>query len=894
MLKKWLLPGVVILALASLGISARWWLPWLIEVAGSHSSQIGGLQALVQLLLWVGALVVFLVRLLRSRRPAKSEPVATPTEAQAPEKPPSPSLDAPTRIYLKYLVDAYQYLDLRGMGVSDRVALKLPLLDMYVPLKARLSTPEGETWTRDLRVAGRKAIQEEIEGAGERLSKPVPVLDLLQQHDGLVLLGDPGAGKSTFLRLLTVALASGKGADLGLGDRLPILLPLAAYADQLAKEEVALGPFIARYYEEKRGIDVPLNAMLTAALEKGQALLLFDGLDEVREEGRRKRVVDRVKDFYCRYRHSGNGGNRFVLTSRIVGYREVRLTVDGLAECTLVDFDHEEIEAFVDNWTEVLEKAAGGESGASQERAEKERSNLLAAVQANPGVRSLAANPLLLTILALMKRQGVTLPERRVALYQKYIETLLTSWNLARREAGRSELEVDLLETLKILEPLALWMQEESPGVSLVRETDLLEKLKDLCKGRGHASPEAEARKFLKDVRDAASILVERGDQRYGFLHLTFQEYLAAATLAHRAADNGAAATIEALEPHIGEPEWHEATLLTVGHLAVVGRSEKRASEVVEGLLAKAPGPPGEAAVWMGEAVADAGRGAVTEACRKRVVDVLLETMLASGRVKASRRAAAGKALAALGDPRPEVMTVDGMELCTVPAGPFRMGELNEAHNCDIPYEYRIGRYPVTMAQYWEFRKDGRWGTANQPMTRVSWEDALAFCGWLEERWRKAGLLEEGWRVTLPSEAEWEKAARGTDERTYPWGGASEDDYNRANLLETNIDGLSAVGCFSSGTSPFGCEEMSGNVWEWTRSLWGKERMKPFFGYPYERKDGREDLTADPEILRVVRGGSAFLPGNYARSSNRYRYEPSFLYLDCGFRIAALPYSSEF
>jgi formylglycine-generating enzyme required for sulfatase activity len=867
MFKKWLLPGAAVLAL---GASALWWFPWLFNLANANSPAIEGLAGLIAIgsaAFWVWG---FLVQRLSSL-PKKAERVTPVLTVEAPKEPPAPSLDAPTRIYLKYLVDAYQYLDLRGMGVSDRVALKLPLLDMYVPLKARLITPEGETWTRNLRVAGRKAIQEEIEATGERLSEPVPVLDLLQKHDGLVLLGDPGAGKSTFLRLLTVALASGKGDSLGMGDRLPILLPLAAYADELAKEDVPLGRFISRYYEEKKGIDVPLGAMLTAALEEGRTLLLFDGLDEVREEGRRKRVVDRVRDFYCRYRHSGNGGNRFVLTSRIVGYREVRLAVDGLAECTLVDFDGDEIAAFVGNWTATLEKAVGGDTGVAQDRAEKERSELLEAVDANPGVRSLAANPLLLTILALMKRQGVTLPERRVELYKTYIEILLKHWNLARREAGRSDLEVDLLETLKILEPLALWMQEESPGVSLVRETDLLEKLEDLCEARGQSAPAAAARKFFKDVRDAASILVERGGHRYGFLHLTFQEYLAAATLAQRATDDGAAATVEALAPHIGKAEWHEVVLLTVGHLAVVGRSEKRATEVVEGLLAKRPGPPGEAAVWMGEAVADAGRGAVTEACRKKVVSVLLETMQAAGRVEPARRAAAGKALAAVGDPRPEVMTVDGMELRTVSAGPFRMGEGEEAHDCDLPYQYRIGRYPVTVAQYREYLKDGGSGTANQPVTRVNWSDALSFCAWLEERWRKAGRLEDGWCVTLPSEPEWEKAARGMDGWEYPWAGDFDPD--RANTLEVGIGDASTVGCFPGGASPYGCEEMSGNVWEWTRS-------------PFSTEDNREDT-----VVHVVRGGSSFYDYWHARCAYRDWCATFSRVVSISFRVVVLPLS---
>ena len=117
----------------------------------------------------------------------------------------------------------------------------------------------------------------------------------------------------------------------------------------------------------------------------------------------------------------------------------------------------------------------------------------------------------------------------------------------------------------------------------------------------------------------------------------------------------------------------------------------------------------------MGEAVADAGPGAVTAACRQKVVAALLETLQAAGRVEPARRAAAGKALAAVGDPRSEVMTVDGMELRAVPAGPFRMGsermirramsDERPAHDCDLPYEYRIGRYPVTVAQFREYVK---------------------------------------------------------------------------------------------------------------------------------------------------------------------------------------------
>ncbi|MFY9820655.1 MAG: SUMF1/EgtB/PvdO family nonheme iron enzyme [Thermoanaerobaculia bacterium] len=921
MLKKWLFSGALMLVLILLGLSASRWGPRLLELAGTQSARIQGLTALVQLALWLGAAAVAAVRLglwrggRRTEAPARQDGLPPSIEhlevhVEAPDagdflrrlglgSPPA-DLEEAARVYLQVLVDTYRYLDLRGMGISDRVALKLPLLEMYVPLKARLHTPEGETWARQLRVAGRMPAAEEGADMGERLSAPVPVLELLQRHDGLVLLGDPGAGKTTFLKVLALALASGQGEALGLGGRLPILLPLAAYANALADRDVSLDAFIARYYEDERKIQVPLGALLEQALQRGSALLLLDGLDEVRDAGRRHLVVDRVRDFYSRHRQAGKGGNRFVLTSRIVGYREVRLAAEGLAEATLVDFDDEEIEEFLSKWTVSIEKAVGGETEVARAKAERERGELQAAVRVNPGVRSLASNPLLLTILALMKRGGIALPDRRVELYKNYVETLLKHWNLARSLAGRSGREVDLVETLKVLEPLALWMHEVSPGVGLVKEGELLRKLESLCAGRGHADAAHAAEGFLLDVRDHSSLLLSRGEHHYGFIHLTFQEYLAAVALARKARE-GAVVLIKALAPHVGEAPWHEVVVLTVAHLAIIDQWEQAASEVVEGLLGLAPGPPGEAAVWMGEAVADAGPGAVTAACRKKVVAALLDTLGAAGRVEPARRAAAGKALAAVGDPRPEVMTVEAMELRTVPAGPFHMGseegdpngykDERPAHDCDLPYEYRIGRYPVTVAQFREYVDatgkmpgdlDSLRGPGNHPVVSVSWSEALAFCRWLEGRWRKEDRLPEGWRVVLPSEAEWEKAARGTDGRSYPWAGGFDPD--RANTWEAKVQDVSAVGCFPGGASPWGCEEMSGNVWEWTRSAWKD--------YPYVAADGREDLEASSQSLRVVRGGSCFGDARLARCAFRFRSEPGFRLDGRGFRVVVLPFSS--
>ncbi len=404
-MRKWIITGLVVLALAVLAALVQWWLPPLLAFVGVYGDEIQSLTDLVQLVLWVITGLAVLVGLWRPRKQAQARPTRTKVTGQVVvgrdvqgdlilvadpdrlwpligQKQPPEQLRQATENYLKYLVDRYRYLELKGMGVSDRVSLRLPLVEMYVPLKARIEMPEGETWARDLRLAGRRVSEAEAEAMGRRLSEPQPVLELLRQHNGLIVLGDPGAGKTTFLKYLALCLAGGEGETLDLGVHLPILLPLSAYANALAKgEEVPLDRFVATYYRD-RGVDLPLGPMLDEALNRGGALLLLDGLDEVKDLAQRRVVVDRVLDCFSLHK---NRGNKFVLTSRIVGYREVRPTVEGLAECTLVDFETAEITQFVEKWTAALERAARGQTQVAAQEAEQERRELLAAVERNPG-----------------------------------------------------------------------------------------------------------------------------------------------------------------------------------------------------------------------------------------------------------------------------------------------------------------------------------------------------------------------------------------------------------------------------------------------------------------------------------------------------------------------------
>ena len=199
----------------------------------------------------------------------------------------------------------------------------------------------------------------------------------------------------------------------------------------------------------------------------------------------RHTVVERVVDSYTFHRRAGN---KFVLTSRIVGYRGAahrarpgRVHPGGLRRRRGDGVRHP-----LDR--RAGEPGPGRGSAAAQADALRERRELLAAIQRNPGVRRLAANPLLLTILALMKRQGVTLPDRRVELYDQYVKTLLSTWSRARGSGRAPSRELDPVQTLRVLAPLALWMHEVNPGVGLVKGEALRRKMESIYGGRGEES----------------------------------------------------------------------------------------------------------------------------------------------------------------------------------------------------------------------------------------------------------------------------------------------------------------------------------------------------------------------------------------------------------------------
>ena len=245
-------------------------------------------------------------------------------------------------------------------------------------------------------------------------------------------------------------------------------------------------------------------------------------------------------------------------------------------------------------------------------------------------------------------------------------------------------------------------------------------------------------------------------------------------------------------------------------------------------------------------------------------------------------------------------------QMISIPAGKFLMGSTSEQadklikdgaiknwlyyqqpqHEVELS-EYSIAKYPVTNREYQLFVQEG--GKAPQgwdngqyppekgdhPMVYVSWEDAQAYCQWLSAKTKK--------EYRLPSEAQWEKAARGLDGRIYPWG--EQFDKANANTREADIGYTSAVGQFSpQGDSPYGCADMAGNVWEWCADWFNENEYKTRSGKPIKDPKGPGTGSA-----RVIRGGSWHGDRSYANSACRDRRVPDLNYNYCGFRVVCAP-----
>jgi len=746
--------------------------------------------------------------------------------------------------YLHHVISRNRYLQLQGIRSGGKL-VQIELDHIYIRLRAtqqRLVETEARWLAEEAMLAPGEAYRRHAGGlGGPRFTTEtvtVKVEEAMRDHIRLVVLGDPGSGKTTLLRYLALLYARdlAEGSTVVQGKlvadepaRLPIVLPLrllGAYLRDQAQASVEghklLLDFFLRALANER-IALP-ETFFDEWLTSGNAVILLDGLDEVADPDLRRRIARLVESFTQAY-----PGCRYVVTSRIVGYSGTARLGEGYATTTVRDFTLADVHQFLLNWHRLVAIGQMGAGSSAEGYAVEQTHQLVQAIEANERIRDLAINP------------------------------LLGKWDEARGVVDAPilpGLPFDTGDRRLMLQHVALHMHEQQwKEIDVGDLRLLLQAMFAEIVGDARQS-EAAVNRFLKVIEERSGLLVARGEGVYAFSHLTFQEYLAA--LAVTGQDDYIAYTLA----HTAEPWWREVILLAAGHLST--QSKARTTRLIQAIADKTDEPePYHNLVLAAECLRDVGSSRVQGDLQahtlarlrqgvetpRPVISRWFRRLDSKGWI--TRRSKAMEALVAVGaaywtlpDGEPEWVEV--------PAGEFWMGGDGELEHKVHLDRFWIARVPITNAQYhlftqatnhhapdhWEDKRPPK-ALESHPVFNVTWYDALAYCAWLSK--------VTGKTITLPSEAQWEKAARGDqDKRAYPWGDAF--DATKCNSYDLGLGSTTPVGIFPDGASPYGCLDMAGNVWEWTRSL--------YQDYPYNPQDGREDLAVSDATRRVVRGGS--------------------------------------
>ncbi len=812
------------------------------------------------------------------------------------------------KAYRNMLIVSLQSLPLRGIDVGGSDPTKnnekMELERVYVNLDTKSSVEKGD--------------KEKSNDPGELEHKETRLLSALEaaaRNRSLVILGDPGSGKSTFINHLTICFAvqerhtdyrDEEGCIIwpeAENDLLPVYVVLRDFAKSVYDTGTKaaarhLWEFICKRLKEQK-LD-HADKLVEDALINGKAIVLLDGLDEISEKEARSFVRDAVEKFSQRYNRS-----RFVVTCRVLSYQDEKWRLDDkrFPAFELAPFDSNKIDTFIDTWYTDLVRM----KTISSESANNLMSKLKDAVKRDDLSR-IASNPLLLTVMALVNTHKGRLPDARALLYEETVEILLWRWEQIKRSDERNiprlqELLLDVertdIDLKKTLWRLAFNAHKESEGAGSDTLAGIAEW--DLLKGLATLHPEGSmdwARQVVETTKMRAGLLIERDVEVYTFPHRTFQEYLAGA---HLSSLNNFAE--EALSLFESSSVWREVILLAVGRLVYLNGDIDKPIALVSRLRVASDGKDeiDWRRIWLaGEILVEVGKNRIEDdrlgVEQKKIVQGKLVELLEGGHLKPIERSKAGTVLGQLGDPRfnPETWYLpDDKDLgfVDVPKGPFWMGSDSDydkdafdwekpKHKVDLD-EYYMSKYPVTVAQFRVFVEETghdageNWhkGADSHPVVYVSWNDAAAYCDWLSKKLNDIGIGE----VRLPTESEWEKAARGENEDIYPWGNKADSD--KMNYYETGIGGTTPVGCFPGSNNSYGLSDMNGNVWEWVEDDWHDSyKGAPATGKAWIDKPDRGSF-------RVIRGGSWAHHGWLCRSASRDWFTPDRRDFLTGFRL---------
>ncbi|MCA9925732.1 MAG: SUMF1/EgtB/PvdO family nonheme iron enzyme [Anaerolineales bacterium] len=825
-------------------------------------------------------------------------------------QPGMPHVPQALRPYLEIVVRRNGRLPLGPLDPAGKEGSHISLAQVFVNLNADLAyriLPEGEPDAYEAHEFYRATLAH------------------IYHHRRLILLGDPGSGKSTILRFLAHCLAGylyhgeadwlaklawtvgerkyasaeseivyGRNAPLSADFKahqihqrqwesdmpIPIIIELRDFVRSEFKplSPNALWHYVAKKLEQEDLAEAALP--LEKIAKMGGIFFLLDGVDKV-PIAQRPDIWQAIREL----EKGPYGNNRWVVTCRSLSF-DAQETPADVPSQTLRQLDEAQVSHFIESWYAALV----GSGELSREQAGTMTTRLQNAVQRKQ-LQPLASNPMLLTIMALVQTYYGTLPDERARLYQVCVETLLLRWQ--RHKEGESGEMPSVLARLGIgqadLERLLWQIGWEAHSKAIERdnaadipEWDVLQIAREQLGSLG------KAEQFLEYTERRAHLLVGRGgltERVYTFPHRTFQEYLAACHLASQRRFGREAAKLAAQ----GDM-WREVLNLAAGTLVFNQNNREKALDGIEQMMPRRVPQPDDSAGWYrvwlaAEMMLVVGREAaerdeVGQELLPRLREQLV-ALLAAAALTPRQRAEAGDALGLLGDPRPGVCTLEP-DMIPIPAGTFLMGDEKRQMHVNA---FAIARHSVTNAQYRYFVEDGgytekwrrcwtdvgwEWRIRNNWTEPHYWQNAewtidnkpVVGVSWLEAMAYANWLAQKTGRAyRLPIDAEWERASRHTDGREYPWGDKWHDGI--INSEEAGVGRTTAVGAFPRGMAECGTHDMSGNVWEWVQNLWrGGDIYRSLRGGAFD------------DVLQNMR--VAFRSGSYPRYRLNY----------VGFRIA--------
>ncbi|MEZ4769059.1 MAG: SUMF1/EgtB/PvdO family nonheme iron enzyme [Caldilineales bacterium] len=730
--------------------------------------------------------------------------------------------------YLRWVRNAYDKARLYGFESTPvaRPTAVQKLSDIFIPVTLRRHWPptrrEAEQALSGLSGLDALVAWHSLTQSRARAGSVVAFDDMLGLSERLAIVGPAGTGKSTILAYLAAALAdlglSGEGTLLTLPDNeplIPVLVPLRYYRDYIERIQQSAGTTLADpragtlagfipWYLRRRNPTLELSEdFFDRVLAGGGCLLMIDGLDEIANREQRGQVRQEVENLV----HDIYPGNRMIVTAREAGYRDEAVFGDDFLRLDVQPMDDLQVAILVDKWCQCLfpENVAGNRDKLVQSI------HQINALRNDRNLPPLISTPLMTTMVISVQWGETELPRERARLYEACVRAIIQAQYIpddpARQQlinwGGPWEAQRDWLSEL------ALAMHKGGRGSAAIREERVREILSTTL-----SREETDA--FLKAVRYRGGLYEERAEF-FQFIHLTFQEFLAARLLAKQRK-----AGRTAIKKFIADSWWREVLLLTYGYLQMdyppaAGEflgwlSGLRGSDELRLAGAEIAG----AALLEMERPDDRQRKLQANRLARLLTDADLS-------VAPQLRALAGRTLAQLGDPRPGVgLDADGLpdiQWCSV--------EPNT--------DFAISKYPVTVAQFQAFVADGgytdawrdcwteegwswkaagdgpyplhdNYGYANHPMVMVTYFEAAAFCRWLSAR--------RGEQIALPTQAQWELAATRSGARAFPWGDEQPTE-DHANWSDSEISSTTAVGIFPRGMTAEGIASMAGNIWEW-------------------------------------------------------------------------------